>query len=530
MKKIIILSIVSCLSTLGYAQLNLQYQYSQQALPSHNMTTMDATTDNNGNCYLLYSDDPSKILLLDMIDASGGLVWRDTVALAGFGLVDVTKGKLAFANNFVYASGVFYNSANTQAANGVIKYNASTGAKMNEFIDAFGVWSGATYGIYPSSTGDVYYLYSYGDYFTPNPIMHISKLNSAMVAQWTKSYAMSKLAYYVTATTDASDNFYMAYALDSINATAHNPYSYVRKLLPNGNQSWVDTQANTNYLQMKKLNNGDIVCAGMLYTGAGVPSSNWNGNIVTTKINSMTGVHTWNTVYNGSLASFDNVTEVGIDAADNVYVGAGFTNYATSGVIKYNSNGVQQWLRNWGISTSVTGVKTMSTGEVNCVFANPVSSISLNNFWIHKMNAAMSSSIDSIANNQSPQYIGIAMTRSNVNDELFIVYSEGHCGANHVNVIKYCPKVICTPNAVNDVETVSDFQLYPNPAVDYISIKSSMDLKNAQIEILDMTGKLVLVKYHNISSPINISLMNKGVYFLKITNEGKTFVLKFVKE
>ncbi|RLJ33853.1 uncharacterized protein (TIGR02145 family)/predicted secreted protein (Por secretion system target) [Chryseobacterium sp. 7] len=72
-----------------------------------------------------------------------------------------------------------------------------------------------------------------------------------------------------------------------------------------------------------------------------------------------------------------------------------------------------------------------------------------------------------------------------------------------------------------ETERVSKgYILYPNPAKSSFSLK----LKNSsKVEIYDMLGNTILSKSLNESEPVNIESMNKGVYYVKITNEGNVY-------
>ncbi len=72
---------------------------------------------------------------------------------------------------------------------------------------------------------------------------------------------------------------------------------------------------------------------------------------------------------------------------------------------------------------------------------------------------------------------------------------------------------------------IAGWKIYPNPATDQLFI--DLD-KDAEIEILDMTGKLVLTqKLSAGNNVLNVSFINPGVYFI---NSGSEMHVKFVKE
>jgi len=80
---------------------------------------------------------------------------------------------------------------------------------------------------------------------------------------------------------------------------------------------------------------------------------------------------------------------------------------------------------------------------------------------------------------------------------------------------------------IPDITGKSLISLYPNPADDIIYLNSNYDI--LKILIYDCTGKLL--KNNSVhDKAINISELNKGLYFLSAETKGKIFTAKFVKE
>lgn len=100
-------------------------------------------------------------------------------------------------------------------------------------------------------------------------------------------------------------------------------------------------------------------------------------------------------------------------------------------------------------------------------------------------------------------------------------------------------------DAIRDVQTVmgvnnitldgASVNMYPNPASSkvYLSFTQAKNL-NASIEVIDMQGKQLIKDTAIINSgkvvPVDISGLANGVYFVKITADSQTKVLKFVKQ
>jgi hypothetical protein len=70
-------------------------------------------------------------------------------------------------------------------------------------------------------------------------------------------------------------------------------------------------------------------------------------------------------------------------------------------------------------------------------------------------------------------------------------------------------------------------QIYPNPANSIINLKSSHEIKC--VEICDLSGKIIM-KTINPQSSIDISSVQKGIYFLKISMDGGIVVKQINKQ
>ncbi len=86
--------------------------------------------------------------------------------------------------------------------------------------------------------------------------------------------------------------------------------------------------------------------------------------------------------------------------------------------------------------------------------------------------------------------------------------------------------VIDTANNVNELTNVTG--IYPNPTSGQFVIKSH-DLGNAEVFVYTMTGKEI---YHNtINSDaytVNLTNVQKGVYFVKVMSDNKSYVSKLI--
>ncbi|MBN2668688.1 MAG: T9SS type A sorting domain-containing protein [Bacteroidales bacterium] len=84
-----------------------------------------------------------------------------------------------------------------------------------------------------------------------------------------------------------------------------------------------------------------------------------------------------------------------------------------------------------------------------------------------------------------------------------------------------------TPSAINDVVKQIDYKIFPNPAVDKINIQTEETINS--ILIYDLTGK-VLLAVQDDNNTLDISNLNSGLYFVKVTNRKGSTIQKFLKE
>ena len=82
----------------------------------------------------------------------------------------------------------------------------------------------------------------------------------------------------------------------------------------------------------------------------------------------------------------------------------------------------------------------------------------------------------------------------------------------------------CSTAGVDDQKQL-DISIYPNPVVDKLFIQGLSDA--TKISVYDILGKLVLSK--TILSEIDVTNLQRGIYTIKIIDEQKETVQKFIK-
>jgi hypothetical protein len=88
---------------------------------------------------------------------------------------------------------------------------------------------------------------------------------------------------------------------------------------------------------------------------------------------------------------------------------------------------------------------------------------------------------------------------------------------------------IVDPTTLSTEELLANnFSIYPNPASDFVNVKS---LQGANIEVYNIVGKLVKSEISQSNEhAMNVSDLNSGIYLLKLTSEDKSASKKLIIE
>ena len=91
-------------------------------------------------------------------------------------------------------------------------------------------------------------------------------------------------------------------------------------------------------------------------------------------------------------------------------------------------------------------------------------------------------------------------------------------------LVATCNPLLSTQNAEN-----STISIYPNPAKTVINIKYLNEVQIEEVQIIDASGKVVMLQKEKNNS-INIKNLPVGIYYLQILSNGNTTQKKFLKE
>ena len=86
--------------------------------------------------------------------------------------------------------------------------------------------------------------------------------------------------------------------------------------------------------------------------------------------------------------------------------------------------------------------------------------------------------------------------------------------------------------AVNSLEILSNFTIYPNPASNNLNLKLENYIENASLKIISITGQVVFEKQNLSGTEFNfdVSNLNSGLYIVQIRDLDQKLNSKFIKQ
>ena len=86
---------------------------------------------------------------------------------------------------------------------------------------------------------------------------------------------------------------------------------------------------------------------------------------------------------------------------------------------------------------------------------------------------------------------------------------------------------MCASTGINENYAITPISIYPNPANDILFIQSDNQLSYSGT-VSGIDGKIIL--NFTTSNSIDVSGLNKGIYFLTLNSESSSQVIRFIKQ
>ena len=298
------------------------------------------------------------------------------------------------------------------------------------------------------------------------------------------------------------------------------------KYNPNGDTVWVrryDNASSDIALAIATDNQNNVYVTGYSY------GTITDIDYATVKYNS-SGVQQWVKRYDGPLNNEDSPTNIAIDNQNNIYV-TGYSyglsyneNYTT---IKYNSAGDTLWVRRYttpenpddkpgGIAVDNQGNVYVTGGSDSTGTGNATDILSI------KYNSAgilqWFARFSSPGNNSD---IGEAIAVDNQSNVYVTGIYYDSTSYGDAITIKYAQPQGMEENRSPLTTNRFPLELYPNPAKTFFTIRLPQTAFRTQIKIFDVSGKLVKSQeLKGSSNRISLEKIKYGVYFVQIDNQN----------
>jgi hypothetical protein len=77
--------------------------------------------------------------------------------------------------------------------------------------------------------------------------------------------------------------------------------------------------------------------------------------------------------------------------------------------------------------------------------------------------------------------------------------------------------------------SIEQITVYPNPVKDWLQINHDLESIDV-LQVVDISGRLILEKTDFVEKSLNVSALANGVYLLRLTKDGETVIIKITKK
>ena len=170
-------------------------------------------------------------------------------------------------------------------------------------------------------------------------------------------------------------------------------------------------------------------------------------------------------------------------------------------------------------SAGTNGTFTVCKNEPFNLLAGLTGTVDMGGYWLDPSNNPITGNIDTASN-----------IPGNFNYDYIV--TNGVCPADTATVLVVVDGSCDFTAGMESLD--GNFAVYPNPSSDVINIENGLGLTIDQIELLDMSGRVVFVAqkgtFNNELAQINVMNLTTGVYTLKMTSGVQTFTNRIIKQ
>ncbi len=122
---------------------------------------------------------------------------------------------------------------------------------------------------------------------------------------------------------------------------------------------------------------------------------------------------------------------------------------------------------------------------------------------------------------------GVPVTPDDLDSLKILLYVVGNVDISIDEVYYSQDEYDPEPSSIKSDNFSKEISIYPNPARDYLVLKNVVG--TSSIRIIDATGRLISGE-ESTDNKIDVSKLNRGIYFIQIENGDTSVTQKFLKE
>ncbi len=277
----------------------------------------------------------------------------------------------------------------------------------------------------------------------------------------------------------------------------------------NATYSWIGPNAFTSNLQNPTITNVTLADSGIYFVTATVNGCESSSDTTLVNVNALPNANAWN----------DTTLCVGIK--DTLHA---------SGGISY------LWSNNNTTPDIIVGVASTTIFYVSVTGANGCIAIDSVKVTVDKPMPTIICDSDIIICNQSYSHYQWYYNNVSLFGQHDSICNSVGTGTYYVEVVDSldCNGIsdscyISIPVSINSL-IQNNIDIYPNPANDNLTVEYPVIADNEMVSIYNIQGNLILqLPIFRVKTDINISDIEKGLYFLRLESENGTVVKKFIK-
>lgn len=504
------------------AQYSSLYQHYYTPVSGQALTVIkenNVAFDAQDNIYTMMDRESARYSIMTKLNTSGTVAWIDTLKLPN--LAQSAYGDMIVKNQNIYTLASYGNNLNSSIieAMALTKFDLN-GAQTNQVLFNASNTSYLAKKVLYTNNNSILISYITNN-LQQNWTVHVECYDTNFNFKWNQTFAWP--AYSPSTTPMALDNqsnCFLTYTVDSVVSGNYYRKAFVHKIDSSGNLQWSKTVNGKRYLAMKVNMANELILAGETIAPL-VYVSNNIGDVLIAKFNSSNGNQIWETPYTAAANEKAILYSLDVDSNDRILIGGlqdiqDVTTAHYKGYVNmYNTNG--SILKNIILST-LDETKAARFGSLSQIIVRSSTSTVL---YVREYNIA-----GNLSNSMSFNFANGASWSSmdlDANDDLAVAVSDVLCADRGVTVMRLSKK----PNAVSDISSLNNINIYPNPSKDKLMIQTTETIES--IFISDLNGKKITATYSQ-SNGLDISSLSNGLYFLHVETSKGNYNTKFTKE